>query len=141
MNRIKETIEFDFIKLKRTECYGTCPVYKVKIYSNGIVEYNGVMFVKKIGSYQWKIDKKAVNLLNEYIKKHGYFGIKKKEPTQIMTDHPYCITSIQLKDKSFRKIDNYKGDNCYSKRLTTFENKIDKIIGITDYIGDRDLFD
>lgn len=127
---MNKDIEFKFIKLERTGCEGTCPIYSVKISSSGIVEYNGEMFVNKTGSHQWKINSKAIGLLNNAISKYDYFGMKEKESTGWATCHPYCITSILLKDNTFRKIENYKGSESYPKKLNTLENKIDLIIGI-----------
>lgn len=36
---------FDYIRLKRTMCYGTCPVYNVTVDKEGNVKYEGEMFV------------------------------------------------------------------------------------------------
>jgi hypothetical protein len=37
------------IKLERTACLGTCPIYSVTIFSVGRLEYKGEMFVKAKG--------------------------------------------------------------------------------------------
>lgn len=49
---------FEYIKLRRTMCYGTCPVYSVVVDKEGDVNYNGEMFVYKNGEHNWKISKK-----------------------------------------------------------------------------------
>lgn len=37
--------------LKRTPCLGTCPVYKLEVYTDGFVRYNGKNYVNLIGDY------------------------------------------------------------------------------------------
>ncbi len=53
-------IMFEYIKLQRTVCYGTCPVYSVIVDNEGNVSYHGEMFVYKSGEHHWKVSKKKV---------------------------------------------------------------------------------
>ncbi|RKX65008.1 MAG: hypothetical protein DRP41_03740 [Thermodesulfobacteriota bacterium] len=46
---INEVHPFDYITLERTPCFGCCPVYKIKVYSSGLVEWEGIDFVDKGG--------------------------------------------------------------------------------------------
>src|SRR6188508_3223081 len=38
-----------WINLSRTECYGTCPVFTVRVFATGDVEYEGKRFVMQKG--------------------------------------------------------------------------------------------
>jgi hypothetical protein len=135
MKRRPPLAKFKSLSLERTACYGRCPIYNVIISSSGAVLYYGEQFVEKEGIYDWKLDNEAIELLNESIRKYGFFTMKKKKATESMTDMPSCILSIQLEDKTSRKINDYLGENRYPARLRTLERKIDKIIGIENYIG------
>lgn len=135
MKRKPPLARFKTIKLERTGCNGTCPIYKVDISSSGFVFYFGERFVEKEGFYDWNLDSEAIELLNESIKKTGFFTLKKRKPTERMTCMPSCIISIRLEDKTYRKINHYLGENSYPPRLRTLENKIDKIIQIENYTG------
>jgi len=42
--------------LKRTPCLGTCPVFKLEVYSDGFVMYNGKNYVDLIGDYSGVLD-------------------------------------------------------------------------------------
>lgn len=126
---------FTTITLKRTMCYGTCPGYDVQISENGEVNYYGEAYVEKTGHHRWTIQPDAIDALNDAILKYGYFTIKAKEITTEVTDHPSCITSVLLEDRTYREIENYHGNDQYPERLKRFERKIDKIIGVKDYIG------
>ena len=46
------------ISLEKTACFGTCPILKIEIYNNGAIVYNGIKHVKKIGTFNLKIQKK-----------------------------------------------------------------------------------
>ena len=135
MEKNKIISEFKTIFLKRTPCYGRCPVYEVKINSDGNVFYKGEMFVEKVGPHFWKIDTESINALNAAINKYEYFSIKAKEHSMPASCCPSCITSICLEDGTNRNINNEYGGDKYPKKLRKFERQIDKIIGIDIYIG------
>lgn len=44
------------IMLKRTGCYGTCPVFEAKIFSDGQAIYDGVRHVERIGLFEASVD-------------------------------------------------------------------------------------
>lgn len=132
---MKNISKFKTIKLERTACYGSCPIYQVEILSDGSVHYLGEGFVEQIGQHSWIIDAAAIEALNEAISKYEYFSMKAKEPTEVMTCSPSCITSILLEDGTHREIDNYHGADSFPKKLYKLENKIDEIIGIEKYVG------
>ncbi|MFD1315218.1 DUF6438 domain-containing protein [Namhaeicola litoreus] len=129
---------FKTISLERTMCYGDCPVYTVKINANGRVKLKqeGNIFEGWKHVVSWQIDRGKINKINEVIHKYGYFTLKENEGEVLYaTDHPYCITKIELQDGTKRKIEHYLGDNMYPKRLTTIENWIDKLIETEIYLS------
>lgn len=128
-------MKFKTIQIERTMCFGECPVYKVEILSDGTVNYNGESFVEKKGKHSWQIDAATIEKLNKAIKYYRYFDIRKVKPTFEATDNPYCILSVTLQDSTSKKTNNYHGDNSYPEELFKLEDKIDKLIGIKDYIG------
>jgi len=134
-SKTKNLSGFKTITLKRTPCYGTCPIYDVNISENGEVKYYGEHYVEKTGHHQWSIPPDAIDALNEAILKNGYFTIKAREITEMVTCNPSCITSVLMKDGAFQEFDNYHGDNQYPERLQRFERRVDKIIGIKAYVG------
>ena len=107
---------FKSIKLQRTPCYGSCPVYEVEVFANGKVKFIGEMFVKKIGPHFWKLDSGKIELLNQLICKYDYFNIAEQELNIIMSCSPSCITTIELQDgtkdesKIIMKIANFHTD-------------------------------
>ena len=67
---MKSTAGFDYVKMERTTCYGTCPNYVIEMYANGLVRYTGRRFAKPGGTYEKNIGKAKVkailNSLSEY---------------------------------------------------------------------------
>ena len=59
LNQSKEIVENEktpFLAMRRTPCYGKCPTYKLNIFSNGDIIYQGIRFVEKLGLYKSTID-------------------------------------------------------------------------------------
>ncbi|MBT4340004.1 MAG: hypothetical protein HOD63_15545 [Bacteroidetes bacterium] len=117
---------FKSIKIKRTPCYGSCPVYEAEVLADGSVKYIGEMFVKKTGIHKWKLELDKVELLNKLICKYDYFNIEEKECSNLTSCSPSCITTIKLQDGTKRRIENDHGNNKYPDKLKTFENRIDR---------------
>jgi hypothetical protein len=127
-----QMIPFKSIKLKRTPCYGCCPVYEVEVLADGTVNFVGEMFVEKIGPHFWMLEAEKIELLNQLICKYDFFNIKEINTYKRMTCMPSCITTIELQDGTKRTIENDYGENIYPRLLETFENRLDQVIGISE---------
>lgn len=131
---------FRRIFLKRTPCYGICPVYKLEIYPDGQVNYFGEHRVRVEGFKSWQIDKKAVEELNYLIKKYDYFNLKEEMVTMMSTDSAGCITEITMDDGRKRKIKNDYGCNQWPLKLKAFENRIDRIVNSAEYVEEENKY-
>ncbi|HEX8891081.1 MAG TPA: DUF6438 domain-containing protein [Pyrinomonadaceae bacterium] len=79
------------VTLERTACYGTCPIYKVTLSSDGTIIYEGERFVQMMGTYKgtaYGFDRLAKLILAE-----NYFNLK-DEYTRPITDMPSAVTSV-----------------------------------------------
>lgn len=88
------------ISLNKTACFGTCPVYKIKIYNNQSAIFEGVKFVEKEGSYNFKISKKEINTILNKAKKINFQKME-DEYIELITDLPttyIMINNKQIKD-------------------------------------------
>ncbi|MBT7896773.1 MAG: hypothetical protein HN564_07225 [Flavobacteriales bacterium] len=88
------------ISLNKTACFGTCPVYKIKIYNNQSAIFEGIKFVEKEGSYNFKISKKEINTILKKAKKINFQKME-DEYTELITDLPttyIMINNKQIKD-------------------------------------------
>ena len=131
------TIMFEYMKLQRTMCFGTCPVYSVMVDNEGNVNYYGEMFVYKSGEHHWKISGKKVNQLNDLIEDFGFKSFIYEPGYEFITDCPSCITTVKYSNGETKEIDHYYGHVSIDDSLTAFEKKIERIIGTKKYVNPK----
>ena len=122
------------ITLERTPCFGTCPMYKLEIFADGKVVYEGTDFVKRKGRVESRITKAQVQQLVREFNRINYFKLENEYVSegpncpQWWTDSPSVVTSINWKGRQ-KTIHHYHG--CYGtevlEQLTALENKIDQV--------------
>ena len=106
------------ISLQRTACFGTCPIYKIEIFSDGSGIYTGTRFVENIGVTKFSLSETQLNLILTKAEAIGFTNMK-EEYSEPISDLP--TTFIQIKDKRIR---DYTGA---PKTLKNLENLIDKL--------------
>ena len=106
------------ISLQRTACFGTCPIYKIEIFSDGSGIYTGTRFVENIGAAKFNLSETQMNLILTQAEAIGFANMK-EEYSELISDLP--TTFIQIKDK---KIRDYTGA---PKTLKNLENLIDQL--------------
>lgn len=95
------------IQLRRTACYGPCPVYSVHLYGDGRVEYRGDRYVGVLGIRDYRVEPSAILGLARKFYERGFFNFcgSYREPA---TDLPTVTTSIQV--AGFTKVVSVYGD-------------------------------
>ena len=106
------------ISLQRTACFGTCPIYKIEIFSDGNGIYTGKRFVENIGVTKFSLSETQMNLILTQAEAIGFTNMK-EEYSEPISDLP--TTFIQIKDKRIR---DYTGA---PKTLKNLENLIDQL--------------
>lgn len=123
------------ITLQRTPCFGTCPAYKLMIYEDGKVEYEGKDHVKRKGKAEGRITKEELEKLIAEFERIDYLNLAdnytsdSKNCPQIWTDHPTAVTSLNWKGKK-KTITHYHGCRGSSvlEQLTALEDEIDQVV-------------
>ena len=120
------------VTLRRTACYGTCPVYAVTIHGSGLVEYLGEIHVDIPGAQTGRIPpEKLIDLLRDFECIH-FFDLQDKY-SESCTDQPTTIISI-LVDGKTKEVSNYFG-GCEGAKsgpqvhLAKLAEQIDKVAG------------
>ncbi|HTN46686.1 MAG TPA: DUF6438 domain-containing protein [Flavipsychrobacter sp.] len=54
-SKAKKQMDLEYVSMKRTACFGRCPVYAIELYKDGTLKYHGINFVDDSGVYQKKI--------------------------------------------------------------------------------------
>ena len=118
------------ITLERTSCYGICPDYKLTMYGDGRVVYEGKRFVKVTGTQTAQISQdKVEEIVNEFYQT-DYFSLR-DEYTASITDLPTTVTSISIDGKTKKVVDYYGAP----EKLNELENKIDEITNSKSWVG------
>ena len=119
--------------LERTACFGFCPIYKLTIYGNGKVVYEGQRFVKVTGTRTTTISQTAVRNLFAEFQKINYFKLQDSY-TGGHTDAPSAITSLTMGKKQ-KTVNHYLASPNAPTQLTELENKIDAVVNSKQWIG------
>lgn len=122
--------------LDRTACFGTCPAYRLTIWSDGRVEWEGRSFVKVKGRKTATLTEADLKALRAAFAEARYFDLGEGFDCYEMTDNPSATTSYQEGGRS-RTIRHYHG--CRSKEgaatLSKLEDRIDAITGTARWVG------
>ncbi len=95
------------ISIKTTPCMGDCPVYRLEIYRNGMVIYEGKEHVERRGYYTGRISRKEIKQLRFAFEEAGFFSLDDEyiEPrTDLSTTWVYYSNGTHSK-----KIKDYYG--------------------------------
>ena len=131
------------ITLQRTECFGTCPVYKLTIFADGKVLYEGIRHVKKKGKIKSRISQVKLQQLIDEFENIYYFNLndayvrRSKGCPQWVTDMPSAITSLTRARNGKRKSVNHD-HGCRGSEvlelLTRLEDTIDEAVNVNQWI-------
>jgi acetamidase/formamidase len=131
----------DQITLERGACFGTCPVYKLTIKSDGSVTFDGKRFTKTTGIATGKINQADFRALVSEFEKINYFSLPDaytpgtKECPRMITDMPSANTSIRLNGRA-KSVAHYHGCGTEGAlaKLTALETRIDEVAGTQKWI-------
>lgn len=112
--------------LERTTCYGKCPYYEVKVYSNGMVTYKGSKNVEYLGLHKGILSQQQIRQLLDKAKSVGYLHLENKYPIKGLgiIDFPVCITSV-VEEGSKKMVYNR---NDAPQRLVEYQDFFDELI-------------
>jgi hypothetical protein len=83
------------ISLKRSGCYGTCPVYEITIHGDGSARYEGKMFVRSKGPEMVKISRETLTDLLQSFDREDFSTIDDRA-FGICFDAPHTIITISV---------------------------------------------
>lgn len=113
-----------FASIKRGYCYGTCPVYEMKIYNSGFVTYNGIRNLSLLGNHTTFISREQMTKFFDVVNKTGYLQMEDEYDNPGISDLPEITSSIVVNGKRKQVRRRYG----YPKALTVFEKVFDDFI-------------
>ena len=102
------SLDQPIFSLTKTACYGTCPQYKLRLFDNGLIIYEGKMFVEKTGCFQFHISISQLNELLKLINEVNYFELDSLYDANV-SDVQSIITEFKYKNQEKKIIDRFKG--------------------------------
>lgn len=112
------------VTLERGACFGACPVYKVTIYTDGTVVFEGQAHVDAEGQQTTTIEPQVVEQLVAGFEEAGYFDWEDEYTEMTVTDLPTITTSITRNGET-KQITRYAGDSNAPVELPYLEAWID----------------
>lgn len=122
------------ISLKRSSCYGTCPVYGITIQGDGTAKYEGTMFVRTKGPEIAKIPSEILaNLLQSFDR--ASFSTIDDRAFGVCFDAPHTIIKISV--DGYVKTLNV--DDCFANSkpksaVIELGRQIDDIVGSKQWV-------
>lgn len=122
------------VTLRRSACYGACPVYSVEISGGGLVVYTGTSHVLATGEQYSQISQDAVAQILEAFRRADYFSLE-NEYRYPVTDCSTYVTSISF-DGHSKSVKDYVGEYAgMPQAVAELEMTIDRLTGTEIWIS------
>jgi hypothetical protein len=134
------------IRLERTACFGSCPIYQVTISGDGAVVYEGTRFVQTLGTERASVDsEEVVSLLDEFLQVRFFDALERyagserarRTPAGIVvesmtiTDLPSQILTLRLGER-VKRVELY---DHYPAELGRLPDLVDRVAGTERWVG------
>jgi hypothetical protein len=124
-----------WISLRRTECYGTCPVFTLRVFGDGRFEYEGKRFVIRRGRVRAYLAPAKLEILRQAVAEANLAVLDRHCcDCRTRTDAPW--TYLEIVDQTgLKSIDHYHGCSSAPKRLSVLEETIVSTAGVPKWTG------
>jgi hypothetical protein len=113
-----------FASLDRGYCFGTCPVFTLKIYQSGYAEFEGKANIEMIGVFHATFSQSQMDELVEVAKRINYMSFEDTYDNPRVTDLPSHTSSIVIDNRRkqvTRRIN-------YPESIVVFEKKMEELM-------------
>jgi hypothetical protein len=125
------------IALRRTACFGYCPVYSVKIKGSGVVTYEGIGWVAKTGIHTAQISTVEVRRLAEQFISKGYFRFCGTYGAP--SDLPGAVVAIKWAGVRKTVINHGGFVGAIPAELFELEDAVDEVANSLQWVGLKDM--
>ena len=121
---------YQAVGFMKTACFGKCPVYEVKFFTNNIAKWHGKMNVDRMGHYQAKLPEGTIDNIRNKVEEVGYLDFYNEYPVEHkVADLPSTITEIRIGDMVKTVKNTHEGP----AKLAEFEAYLENIINNLDW--------
>ena len=118
-----------FASIERGACYGFCPTYTMKIYSNGFVEYTGFRAVDMVGSFTRTITQEEMDAILDKAIEIDFINMKESYDGPV-SDLPGTKTTVVIDDKLKEVYRRYD----FPKSILSLEVLFDSLLKSLDWV-------
>lgn len=124
------------LSLKRTPCFGRCPVYTVQLFADGRVHWTGDANVRERGDREGRLSADEISKIAARIEATDFAKWKPDYMNHQVTDMPGAV--VTWKGKTIR---HYHGDESAPVDLTALETDLDVLLGTAKWIRGEEASD
>ena len=125
-----------WLTFSRAACFGTCPVYVVRVRSDGTVEYDGQAYVKQKGRRTKVLGRESLKQLRDLLSDPRFQALDAKCcDCYEVTDQATVTIEVRESATVTRAIVHYHGCTRAPEFLKPLEDSIDRLIGTEAWIG------
>lgn len=117
------------LSLKRTPCFGRCPVYTVELFTDGRVHFVGDSNTKERGEREGTLSAEQMSKIAERFAASDFAKWKADYMNHQVTDMPGAV--VTWKGKTIR---HYHGDESAPPELMTLETDLDVLLGTAKWV-------
>lgn len=95
----RKQIDFKYISIASSSCYGTCPEFNMELYKNGFFKFHCSSYCKKIGYYKGKLNANDLRKIEDFI---SYLNLK-NDSTIFSTpiDAPEAVVKLNVNNREY----------------------------------------
>ncbi len=95
---------------QKTACFGKCPVYQVKFFTDGRATWYGQHNVERMGWYEARVDKAVLDRIREKALSVNFWDFAGAYPTgQRVADLPSTVTYLRAGDVEKSVVNTHQG--------------------------------
>jgi Domain of unknown function (DUF6438) len=119
------------VSLQRTSCFGKCPAFKIELFNDGKVLYNGIAFSKRKNKYEAFAEKSLISEIQQKALAIKYFEYSDKYPKGDIeiTDLSSTISYIRIENTGKIIFNNYDAP----RELIEFQRWLEKTLDALDW--------
>ena len=119
------------VSLQRTSCFGKCPAFKIELFKDGKVLYNGIAFSKRNSKHEAFAEKSLISEIQQKAVTIKYFEYSDKYPKGDIeiTDLSSTISYIRIENTGKIIFNNYDAP----KELIEFQRWLEKTLDALDW--------
>lgn len=128
------------ITLERTACLGGCPIYRLEMDGAGLVRYEGIAFVERVGLDSARVAPEEVRKVIDSAGALGYFALAESYRqgdatcSEYFPDSPSVIIGITA-DSLHKRVTVDHGCTSYPPELPQLAELIDRVAGTARWLG------